>query len=428
MSDLRDSPPRGRPSLAVVVLLGVAGGIFETTANNYYADRFHIEADERGDLELPREFPGFMVAVMSGALFFVAEAGLGAIAAGLIAAGLYGLVMFANYEPQYGNMIFFLVVWSTGTHLLMPVNRSIGLALAGGRNEGETLGWFGRMRSLATVIGCGAVWLYFRRRDAVFEVTFLLGAAAALGAACMYYALSRTMQPAHRGDRRRFVFRRRYRLYYVLSVLFGARKQLFITFGPWVLIKVYNSGPHTFAKCWMAATFASMILLPYIGRLIDRLGERVVLMADAMVLLLVCLTYGFAGDVLPHTYAFYAVCGAYVLDQFLFGMQMARTTYLSKIAVERRDIGSTLSLSVTIDHAVSIPIAMLGGRVWVAFGSHRPVFLAAAGVAVVTLVACSFIRWIDSSAIRSNTSKSMPWSLAAPFIISSTASFSGIQS
>ncbi|MHC4479402.1 MAG: MFS transporter, partial [Planctomycetota bacterium] len=184
----------------------------------------------------------------------------------------------------------------------------------------------------------------------------------------------------------------RYGLFYTLAILFGARKQVFITFGPWVLIRVYEQGADTIAQLVMASTFLSVLLLPMVGRLIDRWGERVVLMADALLLLVVCLTYGFAGDVFSHRVAFACVCGAFVLDLFLFGVQMARTTYLSKVAAARRDISSTLGLGVTLDHAVAIPIAMLGGRLWVAAGSHRPVFIAAAGVALATLVASSFIR------------------------------------
>ncbi len=375
-----------------IMFLGAAGGIFETTSNNYYAETFNITAEQRGNLELPREFPGFMVAVMAGLLFFVAEANLGVIAAGLIGLGMLGLALFANQSHQYGNMILFLVIWSAGVHLLMPVTQSLALALAKRRNEGETLGRFGRMRMVATIFGCGIVSVYFGRFGGRFQVTFLLGAVIALGAAVMFLLLRRTMPAVHHGPRPKFVFKKRYGLYYLLSVLSGARKQVFITFGPWVLIKIFERGAETIATLWMISTILSAVLLPRIGRLIDRVGERFVLMADAAALLLVCLAYGFAQDIFAERTAFLLVCTAFVVDQFLFGLQMARTTYLSKIAESRRDISGTLGLGVSIDHAVSIPIAMLGGRLWVAFDSHRPVFLGAACVALATLVACSFIR------------------------------------
>jgi len=375
-----------------VAFLGCAGGIFETTSNNYYSQTFDITAEQRGDLELPREFPGFMVAAVAGLLFFVAEASLGFAAAAMIAMGMFGLAAFANQSQQYHNMLVFLMLWSTGVHLMMPVGQSLALALAKRRNEGEKLGHLGRVSSVATMGGCAIVWVYFGRFGGRFQFTFLLGAAFAAAAAVAFLLLRRNMPPAHHAPRPKLVAKKRYWLFYLLSILFGARKQIFITFGPWVLIKMYGQRPETFAKLWIVSTVVSVLLLPTIGRLIDRLGERALLTADACVLLVVCLVYGFAGDVMPHKAALLVVCAAYVVDHFLFGVQIARATYLSKIAESRRDISGTLSLGVSLNHAVSIPIAMLGGRLWMAAGSHRPVFLGAACVALATLGACRLIR------------------------------------
>jgi predicted MFS family arabinose efflux permease len=234
-------------------------------------------------------------------------------------------------------------------------------------------------------------------------VAFVAAAALAAVAGFCLLSLSRTMPVVHHGSRRRFVVRKRYTLFYVLSILFGARKQMFITFGPWVLIQVYKARPDLFGRLWTAATVLSLLLMPTVGRLVDRLGERAVLMADAVVLLLVCLTYGFANRVLPMELAFLAVCACFVLDQFLFGVQMARTTYLSKIAKERSDISGTLSLGVSIDHAVSIPMAILGGYVWKWSGTHEPVFLGAACVAAVTFVVASRISTPDRPTLETVT-------------------------
>jgi len=373
-------------------LLGAAGGIFDSTSNNYYSQTFHITAQQRGNLEFPREFPGFMVAVMSGVLFFVAEANIGAIAAALVGIGMFGLAVFANQPGQYTNMVVLIVIWSAGTHLLMPVTQSISLDLASQENEGEKLGQFASVRSAASIGGCVIVWLFFAELGSRFSLTFIVAAIITAFAAIGFLLLGRSMPATHRHLRPKLVVKRRYTLFYVLSTLFGARKQVFITFGPWVLITVFGQGAETIAKLQIVSTLLSVLLLAYIGRLIDRLGERVVLMADAIVMVFVCLAYGFAQDAFTPAGAFAVVCAAYVTDQFLFGVQMARATYLSKIAESRQDLSGTFSLSTSIDHAVSIPIAMLGGRLWQAAGSHRPVFLAATGVALLTLLACSLIR------------------------------------
>ena len=188
--------------------------------------------------------------------------------------------------------------------------------------------------------------------------------------------LHRCMPPVHHSQRRRLVLKKRYGLYYLLSILYGARKQVFITFGPWVLIRIFERQAPTIALLWIIATTLTALVVPHVGRLVDRVGPRVVLSVDAVLLLAVCLTYGFARDVVPGRAAFIVVCGTYVLDLMLTPVQMARTVYLSRVAEHRRDVTGSLSMGVSIDHAVSIPIAMLGGRLWMAAG-YRWVFAAA---------------------------------------------------
>ncbi len=376
--------------VAGACLLAAAGGVFETTFNNYLRYTFEITPEQRGFLELPREFPGFMVAVLTGVLFFAAESHLAILAASLIAAGMFGLAAFAKEQHEYLQMLVFIIVWSTGAHLMMPTSQSIALSLVGPGRTGEDLGRLGAVTAMATILGCGLVWLNFTVFPTGYSLAFLIGSGVAIAAAMAFTRLQRVIPPIHHGRRPKFVFRRRYWLFYVLSVLFGARKQVFITFGPWMLIVILNQPPQTIAKLWMTSMALQVVLVPWVGRMVDRVGERLVLMADALLLLCVCLTYGFARDFLPEGYALLAVCGAFVVDQLLFPVQMARTVYLSRMAQDRRDVTASLGLSTSVDHAVSIPIAMLGGILWQTMG-YRWVFVAAGGVAVLTFAACNLI-------------------------------------
>jgi len=378
--------------LIAASFLAMAGAIFETTSNNYFVEVFGIGAQERGQLELPREFPGLMVAVFAGVMFFLGEIQLAVVGSVLIGLGMFGLTFLAGEQSQYGNMLLFLVVWSTGAHVMMPVQQSLALALAEQQNEGEKLGKFRAIASVAAILGCLLVHLNFKVLERSFGTTFVTGGVLAMAAGVVFIFLKRHMPPIHHGPRPKLVVRRRYGLFYVLSVLFGLRKQLFITFGPMVLILVYKQKAETFATLWIVTTLLGMFLLPYIGRLIDRVGERAVLMGDAAVLVLVCLTYGFAREVLSERAALYSVYAAYIVDKLLFHVQMARTTYLSKIAESRSDINVSLGLSVSLNHAVSIPMAILGGWVWVRCDDHKPVFMGAAVIAVVIFCVCHWIR------------------------------------
>jgi hypothetical protein len=66
-------------------------------------------------------------------------------------------------------------------------------------------------------------------------------------------------------------------------------------------------------------------------------------------------------------------------------VEMARSTYVRKIAVDQADVMPTLSAGTSIDHVVSMSIPVLGGLLWTAFG-YQFVFLAAAGIAVLNMI------------------------------------------
>ena len=370
--------------LAAIMLSGVAGGLYDTIFNNYLDHAFRIGADTRGNLEFPRELPGFLTALFAGMLFFVPETWIGVVSA--LAAG-FGMLGMALWGDRWGPMVGFMVLWSVGAHLSMPVRASLGLALATEGRQGRRLGQLGGAGIASSILGCGLVWLMFRRGGQPYRAAFVVGGVLAVSAA-VFYALMR-MPEAHL-KRPQFVWRREYWLYYVLAVLFGARKQVFITFGPWVLIRIFHQPPQVFAQLGMAGAVIGMFLQPLIGRLIDRLGERRVLMADGCCLLAVCLGYGFS-DRFPVALAVWLLYVCFVGDMVLFGVNMARSTYLSKIAVRKEDVAPTLSLEVSINHTVSMSVPALGGLAWIRWG-HTSVFLGAAVVAVLMIVCTSLIR------------------------------------
>jgi MFS family permease len=190
---------------------------------------------------------------------------------------------------------------------------------------------------------------------------------------------------------RRFVFRRAYGIFYVVSALFGIRKQIFLVFGSWVLVSLHHVPVSTMALLYFIAATLGVVMRPLLGDVIDWLGERVVLAADELLLLGVCLVYAFASDLLPAPWDLRLLYGAYVLDIVLFALRVARTTYLKKIAVDPADITPTISLGITIDHAVAMTLPVFSGWVWETWG-YRWVFLIAGAIALAGFFVCLRIR------------------------------------
>jgi predicted MFS family arabinose efflux permease len=125
--------------------------------------------------------------------------------------------------------------------------------------------------------------------------------------------------------------------------------------------------------------------------MIDRYGEKVVLASEAVLLVFVCFGYGFARSFLPEAIAFLVVCGCYLLDNMLFSVSMARSTYLKKIALTPTDIQPALTAGVTIDHFFSISVALIGGLIWNTFG-FQYVFLIGTVISAFTLITVSKMR------------------------------------
>jgi len=371
--------------MAGIVCLGIASGVFEPTFNNYLNDTFDIGADARGFLEFPRELPGFLTALFAGLLFFMSETLIAALCCLAVGAGMVGLALCG---ANWNLMMALMILWSLGTHLMMPIRSSIGMHLSHKRRKGTRLGQIAGANLAAALIGSGFVVLSLKYLHATYTATFMFGGIAALIGGVVF--LFMRLPEAHL-KRPKFVWHPSYWLFYTLALLFGARKQIFITFGPWVLVRVFDQPAYVIAQLWIAAAILGVVIQPLLGRAIDHFGERRVLVIDSLLVLAVCAGYGLSHRIESRQLALWLLYVCYVADHLLFGVNMARTTYLSKIVVKKEHISPTLSLGISINHAVSMSLPAVGGLVWIKFG-HPAVFLFAGGVALLMLLFSSFVQ------------------------------------
>jgi predicted MFS family arabinose efflux permease len=317
---------------------------------------------------------------VSGLFFFLCSRRLAVLAN---AAADLGLVLIGLFAKTFPLTLVFLFVFSVGQHLYMPLSSGIGMSLAREGRDGRVLGDLSGASNLAAIVGSFVVFIGFSRLHFTYTVGFLLAAAALVVASvCLYRMTPDEPVPI----KTRFALHKEYRLYYVLSVLYGTRKQIFITFAPWVLVTVFDQKVQALATLLTIGGVVGILFKPLLGRAIDRFGERVILVAEALVLVVVCVGYGFAKSVFPEGVALAVVFVCFVADQLLMSVGMARATYLKKIARHPDDVTPTLTMGVSIDHVFSIAIAVISGAVWAAVG-YRWVFLIGACLAGLNLVA-----------------------------------------
>jgi hypothetical protein len=380
--------------------VGISQSIDTSFFNNFLNDSYHLSITQRTLLEIPREFPGFAVVFVTGLLFAFGDIRTAAVANLLGGLGALGL---AFWSPEYLPMIGWLTVYSMGQHLFMPMSNSIGMDLAADGHIGRRLGQINSVNTAVFLVTSLATALLFRFIKIDYHLAFSFSAAAFFLSAVLI--LSMTPHSEKRIGKR-FVLRKEYKVFYGLNILYGARKQIFITFGPWVLIKIFGQGVATFAILSFLIAGLGIVFKPFIGHLIDHVGERFVLAGEAVSLIIICLGYAFTQGLLANLgmgrITLYVICALFVLDQMLASVSMARATYLKKIALSDEDVSPTLSMGITLDHMVSMFVPFLGGFVWTVLG-YQYVFICGAAIATLNLLLTTrmktFSRLPDKEAV-----------------------------
>ncbi len=371
--------------LAAGLFAGIGAGINTSIFNNYLSDVFKLSEDVRGFLEVPREMPGFFIMVILAALNFIGDVRIAMI--GMAAAGL-GMLGLGMLSPTFAIMIIWMMMYSLGTHMVMPVTPSIGMSLSKQQSFGARLGTVSAFGLSGSILAYVYIFLGFNYLHMTYQMAFVTGTVFYLFAA---FSIGMMKKGKRESRKIKFVFRKRYSLFYVLAVISGARNQIFLTFAPWVLIKVFNVKPQMFAVLGMVVALISIGSRKLIGKLIDHRGERFVLTAEAILLFIICLGYAFSDKLFTTNVAVVIIAGCYVIDNSMSAVEMARSTYVRKIAVDVADVTPTLSTGVSLQHIASMVIPIFGGLLWMSIG-YEAVFMAAAVIAFLNLILSRRIR------------------------------------
>lgn len=386
--------------LIASAFIGMSQSIDSSVLNNFLNDTYNITISQRTILEIPREFPGFMVVFLSSILLFLGDIRIAAIANILSAFGILGVAFFS---PTLISMLPWMILYSTGTHLFLPVSNSIAITLSNQKDFGKKLGQINGVNTAAFLVTSIITALLFKQFKVNYKISFVFIAIAYAVSSVLIFTMTK---PYQKQSKKKLFFRKEYSLFYFLSIVYGARKQIFITFGPWVLIKVFHQGVSTFAFLGFIIAGIGMFFKPFVGTLIDRKGEKFILASEAVILTIICIGYAsaeiFCNSIGNSTLALYIVCICFVVDQLLTAAGMARATYLKKIIISDEDISPTLSMGITIDHLVAMFVPFLGGYIWIKYG-YQCVFIGGAFIAIINLFLTSKIKLSsnDSTSISS---------------------------
>ena len=366
---IRNAFREGQPFrffLLSVLVTGLSYGLYKGVLDNFLVEVVAMGELDRGVTDFFRELPGIALIFILAAFYMLSAQTLYKIGALVM---LIGMAMHAVLPPSKVLIILAICVYSIGEHIQIGMKSTLSLQFAKPDRGGAALGIQNSSNQIGTLIGylviVGVFTLLPAGQDA-YRIVF----AAAAGLALISLLFSTRITGSSQTDRnkRRFYFHKKYFKYYMLEMFYGARKQVFLTFGPYVLILFYGADAATISLLFAVSAIACFFASPIVGRIIDKLGYKTVMVADTLILVIVCFCYGFAHHIFPKDIAFIVCCVNYVLDAVISLASMASNVYVQDLSDNQDEVKATISTGVSINHVITIFIALFGGWIWQTLG------------------------------------------------------------
>jgi hypothetical protein len=346
-----------------------------TLFNNFAVEAAGLKGDHIGMIQSVREIPGFLSLLAVFVMLVIKEHHLSALSILTLGIG----IAVTGFFPSYTGLLATTLIMSFGFHYYETTNQSLTLQYF----DKQVSPWvFGKLRSVAAAsnIGIGL---------AIYGLAFFLSYAQMyLGIGCLIILAAiwgLTRNPVDRNlvpQWKKMIFRKKYWLYYFLTFMAGARRQIFMAFAVLLLVEKFDYTIQQITLLFVINNTINYFLSPMIGRGIIRLGERRVLSLEYASLLFIFVAYAFCTSKL-------LVALLYILDHIFFNFAIAIRTYFQKIG-DTRDIAPSMAVGFTINHIAAVFLPALGGLAWMV--NYRIPFLCGAGLSVISLLAVQKIR------------------------------------
>ena len=351
--------------LLSVLITGLSYGLYKGMLDNFLAEVVAMGEMDRGITEFFRELPGIALVFILAAFYMLSAETLYKAGAVIM---LVGMGMHAVLPATKILTTLAICMYSLGEHIQIGMKSTLSLQYAKEGKGGAAQGIQSSVSQIGTLVGYFVIVLAFSLVNAnqPYQLFFVL--AALLAGVSTLYTMKLRGNSATDKNKRRFYFHKKYTKYYMLEMFYGARKQVFLTFGPYVLILFYGASAATVSLLFAVSAIACFFAAPLVGRLIDKVGYKVVMVTDTLILVAVCFFYGFSHHLFSKDAAFIVCCINYVLDAVISLASMASNNYVQELSDSQDEVKATISTGVSINHVITIFIALFGGWIWQTLG------------------------------------------------------------
>lgn len=367
--------------MVISIIVPIAFSSWMALLNNFAIERANFNGADMGILQSIREIPGFLSFTAVFLLLFIREQKFLILALVMLTLG----TALTGFFPSFYGLVFTTLLMSTGFHYFEALKQSLSLQWLSKEEAPETLGRLISVGAFASLITYGCMWLMLEKWQFSYQTVYMIMGGTAL-LLVLFLAIAFPEFTAKTPQNKKLVLRKRYWLFYALTFMSGARRQIFTVFAGFLMVEKFGYSAADITLLFLINYLFNFLFAKRIGRFIGVIGEQKALVIEYVGLVCVFVGYALVKD---SQYA----AALYVIDHLFFALALAVKTYFQKIA-DPADMASTAGVSFTINHIAAVVIPAAFGVIWLV--SPAAVFYLGAGMAVISLVlSCNIPRVPD---------------------------------
>ncbi|HDY7737560.1 MFS transporter [Vibrio vulnificus] len=357
--------------LLISIIVPIAFSTWMALLNNFVIEKAQFDGADIGLLQSVREIPGFLAFTVVFVLLFVREQRFMLISLAMLTLG----TALTGFFPSLFGLLATTLLMSTGFHYFETLKQSLSLQWLSKEEAPEMLGKLVSIGALASLVTYGAIWLLLEVWQLSFQMVYLLaGGVGFVLVMVMAFAFPQFQTTVVQN--KKLVLRKRYWLYYALTFMSGARRQIFTVFAGFLMVEKFSYSAADITLLFLANYLFNFLFAKRIGRFIGVVGER-----KALTFEYVGLIFVFVGYALVQSAEWAAAL--YIIDHLFFALALAIKTYFQKIA-DPADMASTAGVAFTINHIAAVVIPVTFGVIWLV--SPASVFYIGAFMAAISLL------------------------------------------
>ena len=357
--------------LLMAAAMPISFGIWRALLNNFTVEYAGFTGIEIGILQSLREIPGFLAFGVVFLLLIMREQTLALLSLALLSLG----TALTGFFPFEIGLYATTVLMSIGFHYYETINQSLSLQWFEKEHAAHKMGQLLAVGAFTGLVAYALVWLTLDVFSLPMQAVYLLGGGLTIAIAVFCW-LWFPHFPEKVEQHKKLILRKRYWLYYALTFMGGARRQIFVVFAGFLMVEKFGFSAAEISLLFLVNGALNMYFAPKIGKLIGLWGERKALTIEYIGLIGVFTAYAFVSSA-------WIAAVLFVVDHLLFSMAIAQKTYFQKIA-DPRDMAPTAGVAFSINHVAAVILPVFYGMLWII--SPAAVFLTGAALALVSLI------------------------------------------